>query len=1168
MQRPSGAAWNAAQRKTTSTNIHTPTVNSTGSMSRERTHSSDLTGFLAEWSHGDGERRIIPLSVQPVHHDHFQSTEAAADRPTSTSSSFVITASPLLTESHKIGDRPHQLQRRTDSGTASNLSSNDSTGTVIDFQHQQTSGQHGHHLHGSRGSNCSTKSSLNNTHYDDYVHEDDQQLNCSGDEYQLQRCPPHHCSSVVNRSTSSSPASHIGDCFDGSALVIRGHNAISSNHLDATENDHHSATPSRGIQITNSSPASAHRSSVQPSRTATSNLSRHSAMPTTDNSALYGGHNVNNIIPVDQTAAVKNRKKCPSTHRKGVSKSRAADQHLSERFATAHSHKSSSSAANRTSCNSDNTSHDNNFNSHHNAKSLLTRQLKSLPHNTAEHVTDQRNGEFLTDKQKLHGNRTIRRGLERQDSLMTTAAHLIPSTASGYDYEAGSARPSQTSQTAYKKEGEGEVYICKRVLYERPPPHIPDNYVHSAGFMGQLTTNKGLRTRDFGDVFRYALAVVQHISISCLFLLLSQWVVSRNAPHFGGRHVEVIMGDDTTPRSHAGSVVMDGNSSGHQYFSAQPYDTYHHPQQQQMLMITSSVLAALNLLLFLTGGCVYLALIPWYIRTMYLSKAPTGQMHNHGHGFPTTVDDHNEGGTVNGNIEEQEQYLQVLVYNDDDDDDVHDDVLDHNEYDDGTEGDDNDNIDDHSIDLPDSLSPMRAACSDHDCSVDDDQDPNGHNSSTDTDGGENSATSASSVCSDEDANDDRPQGSAPTVSRRERRPTPPRYSNSARPNPRTSSAKTRLRSDNTTVVNMRPLLFPVRSLLDLSRSFGVILAVLLVLSPVLGSITAAYDRDTTWALILLLVFVHLVLADYDYLNANGYSLPDRRWFAFSSHSSSLSSRPLQRLCTKEKKKSHTGSTDASLSDEHVQRATGRHAHTRENRCSTVSRTNRNGREDDHLSPGGDAVGYRDQRRKALGRQLHRPRKVFRHDHSTIHTSAYVRNNIDNRNFMASKLRVAPATGSATGTTAVNTTAEGDLAVLVTNNVSTNAALVATVLLASQVTDPLQVVLLLSFGLLVFTLSPLIRHRVRYVSRDGHQALSYLLCGVCFGVMLALRKTFAAVAFAAAMLIICGAAPYIFVTAHNSADKYYKTQIRGPWDEAKPANSQAAKEWAMAGFAQG
>lgn len=131
----------------------------------------------------------------------------------------------------------------------------------------------------------------------------------------------------------------------------------------------------------------------------------------------------------------------------------------------------------------------------------------------------------------------------------------------------------------------------------------------------------------------------------------------------------------------------------------------------------------------------------------------------------------------------------------------------------------------------------------------------------------------------------------------------------------------------------------------------------------------------------------------------------------------------------------------------------------------------------------------------------------------------------------------------------------------THNLSMNAAIVAVALLASRVANPVTAAAVIGVGILVFTLSPILRHHIRRASVEAHEWSSMTLCGIAIGCLVQLHPVLAAVFIVVAAVLVF-AMPQFFVRVQSGQ---YKTQIQGPWDEAKPQNSAAAAEWANAGL---
>ena len=128
-----------------------------------------------------------------------------------------------------------------------------------------------------------------------------------------------------------------------------------------------------------------------------------------------------------------------------------------------------------------------------------------------------------------------------------------------------------------------------------------------------------------------------------------------------------------------------------------------------------------------------------------------------------------------------------------------------------------------------------------------------------------------------------------------------------------------------------------------------------------------------------------------------------------------------------------------------------------------------------------------------------------------------------------------------------------------HNLSVNAATFGSILMASRIRSAMFGGALISFGILCFTLSPILRHMIKKFSLIAHVAVTFSLCGIAAGCLL--KMPLLAVLFTTAVVLICFVIPWFFV----KLQKHAKYQINGPWDEAKPQNSAAAAEWANAGL---
>ncbi|AYU83524.1 Phosphatidylinositol N-acetylglucosaminyltransferase [Leishmania donovani] len=127
------------------------------------------------------------------------------------------------------------------------------------------------------------------------------------------------------------------------------------------------------------------------------------------------------------------------------------------------------------------------------------------------------------------------------------------------------------------------------------------------------------------------------------------------------------------------------------------------------------------------------------------------------------------------------------------------------------------------------------------------------------------------------------------------------------------------------------------------------------------------------------------------------------------------------------------------------------------------------------------------------------------------------------------------------------------------NLSVNMAIYCVTLMASRISSPLASGALICFGIMCFSLSPIVRHLVKHYSFTAHVAITFGLVGLAIGCLT--QIPILAILYTVTVLMISFGIPWLFVRMHSSV----KTQINGPWDEAKPTNSAAAAEWANSGF---
>jgi hypothetical protein len=264
-------------------------------------------------------------------------------------------------------------------------------------------------------------------------------------------------------------------------------------------------------------------------------------------------------------------------------------------------------------------------------------------------------------------------------------------------------------------------------------------------------------------------------------------------------------------------------------------------------------------------------------------------------------------------------------------------------------------------------------------------------------------------------------------------------------------------------VSLRPSAFTLRNLVELAEMCALFVIVILLLAPIFRTLTKSYTDDTIWALAITLCFVHLVFADYDYMNGAG---------------------------------DHAFQTDAS------------------DACPT-------------------------------------PPRSFAHD-----TPATLHHRVPSMVSGAASQGFSPR--HVTSEPEVSAMADQDSAsVPYKHNLSMNAGIISSALLASRLNDIYFTAALIVFGIIVFSLSPDMRRRIRLMSREAHSALTFALCGIAIGCLLLTRVGLAA-AFAGSLIAVGFVLPWFFVRVQASQ---FKVQISGPWDEAAPQNSAAAAEWA-------
>ncbi|KAJ5068386.1 phosphatidylinositol n-acetylglucosaminyltransferase subunit c [Anaeramoeba ignava] len=112
--------------------------------------------------------------------------------------------------------------------------------------------------------------------------------------------------------------------------------------------------------------------------------------------------------------------------------------------------------------------------------------------------------------------------------------------------------------------------------------------------------------------------------------------------------------------------------------------------------------------------------------------------------------------------------------------------------------------------------------------------------------------------------------------------------------------------------------------------------------------------------------------------------------------------------------------------------------------------------------------------------------------------------------------------------------------------SLNAAIFASVILASRLDSDMLVFAFVSFAIEIFGFFPVIRHMAYKLSFKIHFLLTFLMCFGTF-VSIYVFNRFFSFLFVGVLLMMSVFIPGIFTYLHR-----YKITVNGPWDEAKPA----------------
>ncbi|XP_031474561.1 phosphatidylinositol N-acetylglucosaminyltransferase subunit C-like [Nymphaea colorata] len=114
----------------------------------------------------------------------------------------------------------------------------------------------------------------------------------------------------------------------------------------------------------------------------------------------------------------------------------------------------------------------------------------------------------------------------------------------------------------------------------------------------------------------------------------------------------------------------------------------------------------------------------------------------------------------------------------------------------------------------------------------------------------------------------------------------------------------------------------------------------------------------------------------------------------------------------------------------------------------------------------------------------------------------------------------------------------------TSNISLNASIVASVLIASRLPSRHHVFSIMLFSLQIFLFSPLVMYCIKKYSTKVHLCFSLLLTCATLAILFPLHHSLFAL-FLALLLFITVVCPYWLIRIQE-----YKFEINGPWDEAK------------------
>ncbi|MQM16285.1 hypothetical protein Taro_049241 [Colocasia esculenta] len=114
----------------------------------------------------------------------------------------------------------------------------------------------------------------------------------------------------------------------------------------------------------------------------------------------------------------------------------------------------------------------------------------------------------------------------------------------------------------------------------------------------------------------------------------------------------------------------------------------------------------------------------------------------------------------------------------------------------------------------------------------------------------------------------------------------------------------------------------------------------------------------------------------------------------------------------------------------------------------------------------------------------------------------------------------------------------------TSNISLNASIVASVLIASQLPSRFHVFATMLFSLQIFLFAPLVTYCMKKYSFKLHLLFSFLLMNMALGLIFPLHRLLFLV-FLGLLFFIMVVCPYWLIRIQE-----YKFEINGPWDEAK------------------